>query len=90
MSDENSERKKNTISLAELNPADYRIWVSSAEATFAVYNSFGVTHPIQPLNQTQTVLSPQLHLLYEDKTNLGQLVMALLAKPSSNLSIDLN
>jgi len=48
MSDENSERKKHTISLIKLVPADYRIWVSSAEATFAIYNCLELVRGDEP------------------------------------------
>ena len=49
MSDETDERKTSkTIYLAKLHPSDYRIWVSTAEATLNVYNCLDIVNGTEP------------------------------------------
>jgi hypothetical protein len=49
MSDDITDLKASkTIPLAKLVPNDYRIWVSSAEATLTVYNCFKIVNGIEP------------------------------------------
>ena len=49
MSDETDERKiSKIINLAKLHPSDYRIWVSTAEATLNVYNCLDIVKGTEP------------------------------------------
>ena len=61
MSDEHTDRKSEKTTLATLKPSDFRLWVSQAEATFAVYNCYdivtGVENDPTPTNSDNITLA---------------------------------